>query len=283
MLDLPVEAFKLTFATFAAAQVLRVVPRVRLSQAVGRLCDARVPAPVSRLAASLYCRAYRVNMDEAASLETPYASFDEFFTRKLRGGVRPIADAAVVSPADGRLEQLGPVTTGGRLTVKGAPYRVGELIGDEQEARRYDGGSFALVYLSPGDYHRVHSPVAGRLVLVRSLPGDLFPVNSIGERHIPNLFARNQRVALVIDTPNIGRVTLVMVGATIVGRITVTALGGVDTRPGVYPIEPSAPIAAGDEVGVFHLGSTAVMFVEPGTPLGRDLGPIRYGQALSSR
>lgn len=272
----------MTFATFAAAQVLRVVPRVRLSQAVGRLCDANVPAPLSRLAASIYSRAYRVNLDEAES-SGAYASFDEFFTRRLRSGVRPLADAAVVSPADGRLEQLGPVTTGGRITVKSTAYRVGELIGDDQEAKRYEGGSFAVVYLSPGDYHRVHSPVNGRLVLVRSLPGDLFPVNRIGERHIPNLFVRNQRVALVIDTPTVGRVTVVMVGAIIVGRITVTALGGADTRPGVYPIEPPAALQPGDEIGVFHLGSTAVLFVEPGCVLARDPGPIHYGQALSSR
>jgi phosphatidylserine decarboxylase len=278
----------LTFATFAAAQVLRVVPRVRLSQAVGRLCDTNVPAPLSRLAASLYCRAYRVNLDEAEASNGAYASFDQFFTRRLRDGVRPIGDAAIVSPADGQLEQVGPVTAGGRITVKSTAYRVGELIGDEQEAKRYEGGSFGIVYLSPRDYHRVHSPVSGKLVLVRSLAGDLFPVNSIGERHIPNLFVRNQRVAIVIDTPTnhphpVGRVTVVMVGAIIVGRITVSVLGGDDTRPGVYPIEPSAPLSPGDEIGVFHLGSTAVIFVEPGTTLSRDPGPIRYGQALSSR
>lgn len=273
----------MTFATFAAAQVLRVVPRVRLSQAVGRLCDTTVPAPLSRLAASLYSRAYRVNLDEAESSNGAYASFDDFFTRRLRSGMRPIADTALVSPADGRLEQLGPITLAGRITVKSTAYRVGELIGDDAEAKRYEGGSFGVVYLSPGDYHRVHSPVRGRLVLVRSLPGDLFPVNRIGERHIPNLFVRNQRVALVIDTPQLGRVTVVMVGAIIVGRITVTALGGSDTRPGVYPIEPAAALEPGDEIGVFHLGSTAVLFVEPGTVLSRDPGPIRYGQALSSR
>jgi len=273
----------LTFATFAAAQVLRVVPRVRLSQAVGRLCDTNVPAPLSRLAASLYCRAYRVNLDEAEAANGAYPSFDQFFTRRLRDGVRPIADSAIVSPADGQLEQIGPVSAGGRITVKSTAYRVGELIGDELEAKRYEGGSFGIVYLSPRDYHRVHSPVSGRLVLVRSLPGDLFPVNSIGERHIPNLFVRNQRVALVIDTPSVGRVTVVMVGAIIVGRITVTVLGGADTRPGVYPIEPAVVLSPGDEIGVFHLGSTAVVFVEPGTTLSRDPGPIRYGQALSSR
>ena len=108
-------------------------------------------------------------------------------------------------------------------------------------------------------------------------------MNSIGERHVPNLFVRNQRVAIVIDTPDAGRVTVVMVGAIIVGRITVTVLGGPDTRPGVYPIEPPVPVEPGDEIGVFHLGSTAVVFVEPGTPITRDPGPIRYGQALSSR
>ena len=272
----------MTFATFAAAQVLRVVPRVRLSQAVGKLCDATVPAPLNRLAASLYCRAYRVNLDEAEG-NGEYASFDQFFTRRLRDGVRPIADASVVSPADGRLEQMGPVRLNGRISVKAAEYSVGELIGDDMEAPRYVGGSFAVVYLSPRDYHRVHSPVAGKLTLVRSLAGTLYPVNSIGERHIPNLFVRNQRVALVIDTPLLGRVTVVMVGAIIVGRITVTALGGDDTRPGIYPFHPPLPLQAGDEIGVFHLGSTAVLFVEPGVTLTHDLGPIRYGEALSSR
>lgn len=274
----------MTFATFAAAQVLRVVPRVRLSQAVGRLCDANVPPGLSRFAASLYCRAYRVNLDEAEpSGNGAYASFDEFFTRRLKTGVRPVDPAQVVSPADGRLEQQGQVQLDGRINVKATAYRVGELIGDDAEAKRYSNGSFAVIYLSPGDYHRVHSPVAGQLALVRSLPGDLYPVNSIGERHVPNLFVRNQRVALVIDTPTLGRVTVVMVGAIIVGRITVTALGGDNTRPGVYPIEPPAPLEPGDEIGVFHLGSTAVLFLEPGVALPRDLGPIRYGQALSSR
>jgi phosphatidylserine decarboxylase len=222
-------------------------------------------------------------LDEVESSGDAYASFDQFFTRRLRTGVRPIADALVVSPADGRLEQMGKVELDGRITVKATAYRVGELIGDEGEARRYVNGGFAVVYLSPGDYHRVHCPVAGQLVLVRSLAGDLYPVNSIGERHIPNLFVRNQRVALVIDTPSMGRVTVVMVGAIIVGRITVTALGGDDTRPGAYPIEPPAALAPGDEIGVFHLGSTAVLLVEPGVPLAHDRGPIRYGQALSSR
>jgi phosphatidylserine decarboxylase len=254
-----------------------------VSHAVGKLCDVRVPAPVRRLATSLYVRAYRVNLDDCEAVEGCYPSFNEFFTRRLRPGARPLAAASVVSPADGRLESLGPVTEHGRIVVKGRPYQVGELIGDVNDARRYAGGSFAVVYLSPSDYHRVHAPVNGQLTLVRSLAGDRYPVNSIGERHVPDLFVRNQRVALCIDTEQLGRVTVVMVGAIIAGRITVTALGGDDTLPGVYPIEGErAKVAQGDEIGIFYLGSTAVLLLEPKVSLTRGLGPIQYGQALSS-
>jgi phosphatidylserine decarboxylase len=274
----------LNLATFAIAQVLRIVPRARVSQAVGRLCDTPVPASVSRWATRLYVRAYRVDLTECEALSSPaYPNFNDFFTRRLKPGARPIAGAALVSPADGKLEASGPVEENGRLLVKGRPYQVGELIGDVNDARRYAGGRFAVIYLSPSDYHRVHSPVDGQLTLVRSLAGDRYPVNSIGERHVPDLFVRNQRVALAIDTPNLGRVTVVMVGAIIAGRITVTALGGDDTLPGVYPIDNSkGKVARGDEIGVFRLGSTAVLLVEPHVALSRSLGPIQYGQDLSS-
>lgn len=272
----------MNLATFAIAQVLRVVPRTRVSHAVGRLCDLRVPGPLNRFATRLYVRAYGVDLTECEAAAA-YANFNEFFTRRLKPGARPIANSRVVSPADGKLESLGPVEGNGRIMVKGRPYQVGELIGDVADARRYAGGSFAVVYLSPRDYHRVHSPVDGRLSLVRSLAGDRYPVNSIGERHVPDLFVRNQRVALAIDTEDMGRVTVVMVGAIIAGRITVTALGGDDTLPGVYPIEGDrAKVARGDEIGIFYLGSTAVLLVEPNVTLSRDLGPIQYGQALSS-
>ncbi|MET0413779.1 MAG: phosphatidylserine decarboxylase, partial [Polyangiaceae bacterium] len=158
-----------------------------------------------------------------------------------------------------------------------------ELIGDVSDARRYAGGSFAVIYLSPSDYHRVHAPVDGNLTLVRSLAGDRYPVNSIGERHVPDLFVRNQRVAMCIDTPEHGRVTVVMVGAIIAGRIIVSALGGDDTLPGVYPIEGDrSRVTKGDEIGIFFLGSTAVVLLEPSVVLTRDLGPIQFGQALSS-
>lgn len=274
----------MTVATYAAAQLLRVLPRERITRAVGRLCDARLHPLISRFVVSAYARAYRVDLDACVPPDGPYESFDAFFTRALRDGLRPacVDEQAVVSPADGRVASSGPVTEGGRLRVKGQPYRVEDLVGDPAEAARYEGGQFAVVYLSPRDYHRVHAPVAGKVTLIRSLPGDLFPVNSIGEQHIPGLFARNRRVAIVIETERQGRVTVVMVGAMVVGRITVSAIDARDVPLGVHRIDPPAPVGRGDEIGMFHIGSTAVVFVERGVapPWSREPGPVLMGEPL---
>lgn len=274
----------MTVATYAAAQLLRVLPRERITRVVGRLCDARLHPLVSRLVVNAYSRAYRVDLDAAVPPDGPYESFDAFFTRALRDGLRPLCPDAqvIVSPADGRVASSGPVTEGGRLRIKGQPYRVEDLVGDPAEATRYDGGQFAVVYLSPRDYHRVHAPVAGKVTLIRSMPGDLFPVNAIGERHIPGLFARNRRVAIVIETERQGRVTVVMVGAMVVGRITVSVIEGRDVPLGVHPIDPPVPVGRGDEIGKFHIGSTAVVFVERGVapPRTRAPGPVLMGEPL---
>jgi phosphatidylserine decarboxylase len=274
----------MSVATFAAVHILRALPRTRVSRAVGRLCDASLSAGVSRAVVGLYVRAYRVDLDECQPNEGAYESFDQFFTRKLKPGQRAICqnEREIASPADGRIEAIGPVDLEGTLLVKNKAYRVDELIGDTEDAERYRGGQFAVVYLSPRDYHRVHSPVAGNIVRVRSMPGDLFPVNAIGERHVPSLFSRNRRVAIVIDTPTLGRVTVVMVGAIIVGRITVSAFPGPDVPIGDHVILPR-PVRKGEEIGIFHLGSTAIVFAERGAvaPFGRHVGPVRLGQSLS--
>jgi len=152
-------------------------------------------------------------------------------------------------------------------------------VGDDEEKNRYRGGTFAVVYLSPSDYHRVHSPVDGTVRVIRGIPGDYFPVNSIGEAHVPRLFVRNNRVAIVIDTDAVGRVTLVMVGAYIVGRISVSMMADHAVPPGVHSL-PSVAVHRGDEVGVFHLGSTVVMLVEPGVDIGRRPGRVLYGESL---
>lgn len=275
----------MTVATYAAAQLLRVLPRAHITRAVGRLCDVRLPARLSTALVGAYARAYGVALEDTVTPAAAWETFDAFFTRALRQGARTLDAGAVVSPADGRIEAIGPVERGGRFLIKGRDYTVADLVGDAAEAKRYEGGQFVVVYLSPRDYHRVHAPVGGAVTLVRSMPGDLYPVNAIGERHIPSLFARNRRVAIVIDPPipgDGGRVTVVMVGAMIVGRITVAGIESRDVPVGNHVPSPPRVVARGDEIGVFHLGSTAVVFAEKGScpAWTAPIGPIRMGQRL---
>jgi phosphatidylserine decarboxylase len=250
---------------------------------MGHLADARLHPAVADAVVGLYVRAYHVDLGETQAPAGSFESFDAFFTRPLRDGARPVCTdpGALVSPADGRLEDTGPVLPGGMLRIKGRDYTVADLVGDPAEAERYEGGQFAIVYLSPRDYHRVHAPVAGRITRVRSMAGDYFPVNSIGEKHIPSLFSINRRVAIVIDTAGGGRVTVVMVGAMIVGRITVTAIDARDVPAGDHVIAPPLAVASGDEIGMFHLGSTAVVFVEKGrAPPFRRVAPQTPGPRI---
>jgi phosphatidylserine decarboxylase len=272
--------------TYATAQLLRVLPRTRITRAMGKLADYEWPERVGKAVVDVYCRAYGVELDECRKT-SGFSSFDEFFTRELREGARPLPkdERVIISPADRRVDSCGPVD-GRSFFVKGRPYRVDELVGDEEEARRYEGGAGCVVYLSPRDYHRVHSPVSGRIVAVRSMPGDYYPVNAIGVRHVHNLFVRNRRVAIAIDAPpetKLGRVTVVMVAAMVVGRITVTGIEARDVPTGYRPYDPALPIARADEIGIFRLGSTAVIFFEPGVVDGWVVteGPVRFGDPLA--
>lgn len=267
-------------STFAAARLIRALPRVPLSKAVGRLCEQPLPVPLSKVVQRIYCAAYDVNLQEAES-PGPYPSFDAFFTRPLRRGARPISSDKIVSPADGKLSAAGPVDAGSRIVVKKQAYDVAELVGNAEDGRRYRGGEFAVVYLAPRDYHRVHSPVSGRITCVRGIPGDLYPVNAIGEEHIDGLFVRNNRVCICVDTEHFGRVSVVMVGATIVGRISVSVIPEPAVPPGETRLSPGRAVEKGDEIGMFHLGSTAVVLFEPGVALGRSLGVIRMGESLA--
>jgi len=245
-----------------------------------------LPPTFSRAVVSAYVRAYDVDLDEAEPLNGrgAYESFDAFFTRKLRAGARPngTVAGALCSPSDGRLDATGTVHEHGRIVVKGRSYACADLLGCSAAAAPYYGGQFAVIYLSPRDYHRVHSPVAGCLTEVRSYPGDLFPVNSVSERHIPQFLARNRRVAMVLDSETLGQVTVVMVAAMIVGRVTVSGIDARDVPPGNHRLDRA--LERGDELAIFHLGSTAVLFVQADrcAPFDRALGGLRVGQALNN-
>lgn len=276
----------MTAATFAAAQLLRVLPRSRITRAVGRLVDLKLHPKVSSAIVGVYSKLYQVALEEAVMPETAFESFDDFFTRQLREGMRPLHpdESALVSPADGRIEDIGPITEGGRLRIKGSDYGVADLVGDPADVARYAGGQFVVVYLSPRDYHRVHAPIGGEVSLIRSMPGDYYPVNAIGVRHVPSLFSRNRRVAIVIDTKTHGRVTVVMVSAMVVGRISVSGIDARDVPIGTHRIDPPRAVARGDEIGIFRLGSTAVVFVEKGAapPWTRQPGPVLFGEPLAA-
>ena len=275
----------MSLSTFAAAQLLRVLPRNTISKALGALCETRPPAPLMRGIVRAYSSAYQVALHEADEAATPYDSFDAFFTRKLRAGARPLegGEGTLISPADGVLSAAGTIEAGGSIRVKGQEYSLDELVDDPAWARELRGGAFGVVYLSPRDYHRVHAPVAGKIVRVQGIEGDRYPVNRIGELHVRRLFVKNRRVAIEIASETWGRVAVVLVGAMIVGRMTVVGVDQPDVQ-GEHRFAPARPIGRGEELGAFHLGSTVVFAVPKGPFAGfsRGLGEVLYGQAIAT-
>ena len=237
---------------------------------------------------------YRVNMDEALDSDiSSYRSFNEFFTRALKPGVRPIAQAGLVCPVDGAISQFGPIAGDQIFQAKGHHYSTTALVGgDAALAAQYDNGSFATIYLSPRDYHRIHMPCAGRLTRMIYVPGDLFSVNPVTARGVPGLFARNERVVCVFESAR-GPFVLVLVGATIVGSMATVWHGVVNpprskaVREWRYPAagQPEVMLKQGEEMGRFLLGSTVVMLFPKG-PLSfnRDWvpgGAVRLGEAMA--
>jgi phosphatidylserine decarboxylase len=280
-------------AARAVATSLRVLPRKRISRLVGQLSRVEAPDSVLSMAMRVYCRAYDIDLADYEIPAEGFTSFDAFFTRKLKPGARPIdADPDVlVAPADGRVEDLGPIERGSTFLVKGRPYSVVELLGDEQATAEYEGGSFAIVYLSPRDYHRVHAPVTGPVTAIRHVPGTLYPVNSIGLSHVPNLFARNERVVVHQRSERHGRIASIMVGAIGVGRISLafdeSVLTNDDRESGLRVYGDRAPqLSRGDELGTFHLGSTVIVLIAPdqASRLCVERGAtVRMGEPLARR
>ena len=238
-----------------------------------------------------FVRRYGVEMAEAADPDIRhYASFNEFFTRALRPGVRPLADAAFVCPVDGAISQCGAIAGDRIVQAKGHDYTITALLGgDAGLAARFEGGHFATLYLSPKDYHRIHMPAAGRLLRMIHVPGSLFSVNPGTARTVPGLFARNERVVCLFEGER-GPFAMVLVGATIVGSMATVWHGVVNPpRPGRLRAwdyaEQRVELARGAEMGRFLLGSTVVM-LWPRGPLRFAPGwvagaPVRLGQAMT--
>lgn len=266
-----------------------------LTVAAGRFASAKLGS-LTTAAIRWFVGRYRVNMAEAANPDlSSYTSFNDFFTRPLKAGARPLANADLICPVDGAISVVGALDGDRLVQAKGHSYTTTALVGgDAQLATRFTGGSFATIYLSPRDYHRIHMPCAGRLVRMIHVPGDLFSVNPATVAGVPGLFARNERVVCLFEGDK-GPFVMVLVGATIVGSMATVWHGVVNPpRPGNvrhwdYPAEGAAAVhlAKGAEMGRFLLGSTVVMlFPAPAVEFARDWAParpVRMGEPMASR
>ena len=215
-----------------------------------------------------FLKLYAVDMTEAAQRD-PYAygSFNEFFTRALKPGVRPIASDAssIASPVDGEVSEAGMIDRDLLLQAKGRRYRLSDLLAGQDWARRFEGGSFATIYLAPFNYHRVHMPLRGELRETVFVPGRLFSVNALTARRVPGLFARNERVLTLFDTAY-GEFALVMVGALNVGSMATVWAGEITPAAKQVIAKISGPkllLERGAELGRFNMGSTVILLFEP--------------------
>ena len=242
-----------------------VLPQHALSRALGRLARARRPWIKDQLI-DAFIRAYDVDMTDAARKRAAeFASFNDFFTRELAPGVRPLPDTrnALLSPCDGTVSQAGDIAGDTLLQAKGKTYSLARLLGDAGWARTFDGGEFVTIYLAPRDYHRVHAPCGGVVKRSIAIPGALFSVNAATEGGLDSLFCRNERLVIELETAH-GRIAVVMVGALIVASIETTF--GAARSPYIARIEHPHDFAieAGAELGRFLLGSTVIVLVPRG-------------------
>ena len=267
-----------------------LLPKQGLTDLAGRVAAARSGARTQQLI-RWFVRRYGVNMAEAAEPNLAhYACFNDFFTRALKVGARPLAAASFVCPVDGTISQFGAIEHDQIFQAKGHRYSTTALVGgDAALAAEFEDGHFATLYLSPRDYHRIHMPCAAKLLRMTHVPGELFSVNPTTARGVPGLFARNERVVCVFESVH-GLFVLTLVGATIVGSMATTWHGVVNPpRPGVlrewHYEEQDIAFALGDEMGRFLLGSTVVLLFPKG-PLhfNRAWAPgrsIRLGEAMA--
>ena len=252
----------------AYMMMMRLLPKAALSTVVGGLTRAPAPPALHQAAMRVFAARFGVDLDEADGKIEDFPTFAQFFTRKLKPGSRPIdqSPSVVVSPVDGTVSQVGVVEHGSCIQAKGIDFPLAQLLGDEQRAGQFEGGGYVTIYLSPRDYHRIHTPLEGTIDGYVYLPGEFWPVNPPSVAKVKGLFAINERLVTWLTTP-FGQLAVVAVGATCVARIHATyeALITHADRPASARLyERPIPIDRGGELGMFEMGSTVILVFEPG-------------------
>jgi phosphatidylserine decarboxylase len=265
-----------------------VLPQHAMSRVV--LAATRVRTPwLKNLLIRSFLRMFAVDMTEAAESDPyRYGSFNEFFTRALEAGARPVAGGAaqIACPVDGCVSECGRIEGGSLLQAKGRHFTLEELLAGRTWARRFEGGSFATIYLAPFNYHRIHMPADGRLLDTVYVPGRLFSVNDVTAQRVPRLFARNERVLTLFEGA-FGQFALVLVGALNVGSIATVWTGDITpaSRRRLTQIpSPPTSLDKGAELGRFNMGSTVILLFEPGRARWRaELrkgSVVRFGETI---
>ena len=282
---------KLVDNSFSAPQ--HMLPQHGLSKIVN--AATRLPAgPVKTAAVKGFSSAFKINWDEAADSNAEnYRSFNDFFTRELKAGARPLDPIAsnLVSPADGKVSEAGNIVNGKLIQAKGMDFRLEDLLaGSKALSAPFRGGQFATIYLSPRDYHRVHMPCDGTLREMVYVPGKLFSVNALTARTVPRLFARNERVICRFDT-EYGEMIMILVGAIFVSSMETVwhgVVNGVRNKvicEWAYDKE-QVKLKRGEEMGRFNMGSTVIVLLPKGGPqFAKNISDghvIQMGETLAS-
>jgi len=259
--------------------ITRFLPKNHLSYLIGQLVHIRLPVFLNKFIIVSFARAYRINLNEAELPVEKYPSLGEFFIRKLKFGIRPMAQSWAVHPVDAAITQAGKIISGKLIQAKDKTYSIETFTQDKKALEKYHNGVFLTYYLCPTDYHRVHSPVSGEIKRVVHIPGGLWPVNSWSTENIHELFSINERVLVEIET-ELGLVGVMFVGATNVGKICLSfdaeiignqLLSGAIKEKNYFNLSIKLPIKKGEELGMFRMGSTVVMLYSENTILVESL------------
>jgi phosphatidylserine decarboxylase len=284
----------LSFGERMVRSAWRIMPQRALSDVIGWGATRPLPRPVRERFLRSFAGRFGIDVSEAEKPIEEYGGLQEFFTRRLRPGARPIDSrpGIVVGPADGTMVEQGLVTEGKLIAAKESVFTLAELLADREAAADLEGGAYQITYLSPKDYHRVHTPVAGGVLRWHHVPGYLFPVNRRSAIREPGLFGMNERFVSILDG-EFGLCAVVMVAAVGVGHVTASYDPEVATHDEAFsrgdarhkPFDPPLALARGQELGIFHLGSTAIIVFEKGRVTLNDTPPgsiARVGAPIGS-